>query len=90
MESYPIGAPGETTGAAVRSHKVRVLFRPWWSSSLRITRDSGAAVMASLALAEGCLSLWFKEVNQGGDICIQLQSNVCWLAGWKSINGDFA
>lgn len=41
--------------------------------------------MPSLALAEGCLSLWFKELNQGGDICLQLRSNRM-LSGRLEVN----
>jgi|HubBroStandDraft_5_1064220.scaffolds.fasta_scaffold03076_4 hypothetical protein len=46
--------------------------------------------MASPALTEGRLSIWFKEVNQGGDVCIQLRPSVFLSLCGKSGSGNFA
>jgi hypothetical protein len=61
--------PPSYPSAWLRPRRARFRFaRPDHCSSttsirlnFRVARDSGGAVMASLALAEGCLSLWFNR-----------------------------
>src|SRR5271156_3398075 len=64
--------PPSYPSAWLRPRRARFRFaRPDHCSSttsirlnFRVARDSDGAVMASLALADGCLSLWFKQVNR--------------------------